>query len=153
VAEFNFWRDPEAASALLHLGLPISLVPLNVTERWEVTAHTLRDRVRGRSSRATFLRHILRYSVQSHLAAEGRGALLHDAVALAALLRPGLFRWQPMYLDVEARGTLTRGMVVADRRGPERKPTKSDLEHEPNANVAVGMQVSAVADYLWGLLQ
>jgi inosine-uridine nucleoside N-ribohydrolase len=153
VAEFNFWRDPEAASALLHQGLPISLVPLNVTERWEVTVHTLREHVRGRSSRAAFLRHILRFAIRSHEKVVGQGALLHDAVALAGLLRPGLFRWQPMYLDVETRGTLTRGMVLADGRRPAGTPTKGDPQREPNANVAVGIQVRAVADYVWGLLR
>jgi len=153
VAEFNFWRDPEAASALLHLRLPISLVPLNVTERWEVTAHTLRNHVRGRSRRAAFLRHVLGYAIQSHLVVVGRGALVHDAVALAGLLRPRLFRWRPLYLDVESRGTLTRGMVVADMRQPYGKPLKSDPQREPNARVAVGMQVRAVADCLWGLLR
>jgi inosine-uridine nucleoside N-ribohydrolase len=153
VAEFNFWRDPEAASAVLHLGLPIRLVPLNVTERWEVTCRALRDHVRGRSTRAAFLRHVLRYAIRSHVVAEGRGALLHDAVALTALLRPGLFRWQPMYLDVEARGTLTRGMVVADTRRSQREPAKNNPQREPNARVAVGVQASALADYLWGLLR
>jgi inosine-uridine nucleoside N-ribohydrolase len=58
-----------------------------------------------------------------------------------------------MYLDVEARGTLTRGMVLADTRRPDGKPARSDPQHEPNATVAVGIQVRAVADYVWGLLQ
>jgi inosine-uridine nucleoside N-ribohydrolase len=153
VAEFNFWRDPEAASALLHLRLPIRLVPLNVTERWEVTSRALRDHIRGRSRRAAFLRHILRYAIRSHEKVVGRGALVHDAVALAGLLRPGLFRWQPLYLDVEARGTLTRGMVVADTAPPERVPAKRHLHREPNAQVAVGVRVGALADHVWGLLR
>ncbi len=33
VAEFNIWSDPEAAALVLSAGLPLTLVPLDVTER------------------------------------------------------------------------------------------------------------------------
>ena len=50
-----------------------------------------------------------------------------------------------MHLDVEARGILTRGMVVADGRPHVKRP--------PNVSVAVGVRTKALADFLWGLLQ
>jgi len=145
MAEFNFWRDPEAAAAILRMGLPLRLVPLDVTGRWEVTADGLRQRLTGRSRRQRFLRHLLRYAVRTHGRLLKRGALIHDAVALAALLRPGLFRWRAMHLDVETRGILTRGMVVADGRPHVTRP--------PNASVAVGVRTKALDGFLWGLLQ
>ena len=145
VAEFNFWRDPEAAAAVVRMGLPLRLVPLDVTERWEVTADDLRRRLTGRSRRQRFLRHLLRYAVRTHEKLLSRGASVHDLVALAALLRPGLFRWQPTYLDVETRGILTRGMVVAEGR--------PHIKRRPNVSVALGVRTRALGDFLWGLLQ
>jgi len=145
VAEFNFWRDPESAVAILRMGLPLRLVPLDVTGRWEVSADDLRRRLTGRSRRRQFLRRLLRYAVRTHGRLLKRGALLHDAVALAALLRPGLFRWRPMHLDVEARGILTRGMLVAEGR--------AHVHRRPNAKVAMGLRRGALEDFLWGLLR
>jgi len=145
VAEFNFWRDPEAAAAILQMGLPLRLVPLDVTERWEVTAEALRQHLTRRSPRQRFLRHLLQYAVRTHQKLLSRGAFVHDLVALAALLRPGLFRWQPMCLDVETRGTLTRGMVVAERR--------AHVPRRSNAAVATGLRARALKEFAWGMLQ
>jgi len=145
VAEFNFWRDPEAAAALMQTGLPLKLVPLDVTERWEVTAQALRRQLTRRSRRQRFLRHLLRYAIRTHEKLIDRGALVHDAVALGALCRPGLFRWQLEQLAVETRGTLTRGMVVVDRRPHPRLL--------PNVSVAVGLRRKALDEFLWGLLR
>ncbi len=145
VAEFNFWRDPEAAAAVLGAGLPLRLISLDVTERWPVTTEDLRSRLRGSSRRQRFLRQLLRYAIGTHKKLGRTGAYVHDALALAALLRPGLFRWEAMQLDVETRGALTRGMVVAERRGHVRL--------RPNATVAVGFRRQALSEFLWGLLQ
>lgn len=145
VAEFNFWRDPEAAAAIVRMGLPLHLVPLDVTERWEVTHDSLRRRLRRRSRRQHFLRHLLRYAVRTHQKLLSRGAFVHDLVALAALLHPGLFRWQAMHIDVETRGALTRGMVIAERR--------AHVPRRPNAKVATGVRRSALEEFAWGTLQ
>jgi len=145
VAEFNFWRDPEAAAEVIRSGLDVSLVPLDVTRRWQITGLDIRRHLRRQTNRHRFLRHLLRYSIKTHEELGVPAALVHDAVALAALLRPGLFRWQPMYLDVETRGNLTRGMVVAERR--------PSVGLRPNAAVATGMRTRALGDFLWRMLR
>ena len=145
VAEFNFWRDPEAAASVLAMGLPLRLVPLDVTQRWEVSAQALRRRLTRRTTRQRFLRSILGFAVRTHRERLGRGALVHDLMALAALLRPGLFRWQQVGADVETRGVLTRGMVVAERR--------PHAQARANLAAATGIRRGPLDEFLWGMLQ
>jgi len=144
-AEFNFWRDPEAAAAIIHSGLPVSLVPLDVTSRWPVTEHDLRQHLRRRTERQRVLRHLLRYAIRTHQKLGLPAALVHDAVALTALVRPSALHWKPIQCDVEVHGVLTRGMLVSERR-PE-------VETHPNVTVATGARMRTLSDVLWGLLQ
>lgn len=47
----------------------------------------------------------------------GRDILfLHDPLALGIALDPSLVETHPMSVDIETKGDLTRGMVVAERR-------------------------------------
>jgi len=145
VAEFNFWRDPEAAAAVIHSGLPVNLVPLDVTNRWLVTEHDLRRHLRRRTQRQRVLRHLLRYAIGTHRKLGHPTALVHDAVALTALVRPSALHWKPMQCDVEVHGVLTRGMLVSERR--------PNVEAHPNVSVATGGRMRTLSDVLWRLLR
>jgi len=48
---------------------------------------------------------------------EGYLAHLHDPLAAAVALDPGLVQYRPAAIDVELTGTLTRGMTIADWNG------------------------------------
>ena len=50
-AEFNFYVDPEAAAAVLEAGLPVELVPLDVTRRVVLAQTTLTERLHRCSDR------------------------------------------------------------------------------------------------------
>jgi len=62
---------------------------------------------------------------------EGYLAHLHDPLAAAVALDPGLIRTQPTTVDVELAGTLTRAMTIADWSGR--------WGREPNAQVGVSV--------------
>jgi len=145
VAEFNFWRDPEAAASVLRSELALRLVPLDVTSRWEVTEKDIDTHLDGRTDRQRFLRHLLDHLTRSHRKLGHPSALLHDAVALAALLRPELFLWRDLQLEVETHGILTRGMVVTERR--------PNVTPRPNVSVALDVDLAELDDFLWGLLR
>ena len=68
------------------------------------------------------------------------GAPVHDAVAVAALLRPDLMDSQEMYVQIETQGEYCRGMTVGDTRG--------QLGHAPNARVLTGIDRRGFADLL-----
>lgn len=118
-AEFNFHVDPEAAAAVLGAGLPLTLVPLDVTRRVLLTASRLREALGGaRTPWAAAVR------AMTHRLVGGRehpgGIPLHDPLAVAAAVDPSLLGCIRLPLAVETQGEHTRGMSLADRRAPAR---------------------------------
>jgi purine nucleosidase len=116
VSEFNFAVDPDAAAIVVRAGLPLRLVPLDVTEQVALTEEALEPSERG-GPVSRFIQNITALTMQFHREREGvAGIFLHDPLAVGAVIDPSLVREEAMPIDVERRGELTAGMVVADRR-------------------------------------
>jgi purine nucleosidase/pyrimidine-specific ribonucleoside hydrolase len=116
-AEFNFYVDPEATAQVLASGLPIELVPLDVTRGALLPRHLLEERCAARrTALSRFVMDMTRLGFEMAGALGEDGITLHDPVALAVALDPALAAFEPMGVEVECRGALTRGMSVADRR-------------------------------------
>lgn len=142
VAEQNIFRDPEAARRVLRSPATKTLVPLDVSERVELTIDQF-ERVLGttESRSVEFLRRLMPFAFRAHHHCLGmEGVLLRDVVALAAIARPGLFRSEPMPIDIETEGHLTWGMTVSDRR--------RFLRTQPNMDVMLDVDSQGVLDYL-----
>ena len=115
-AEFNFHVDPVAADRVLTSGMRITLVALDVTRRVRLRWPLVQGALRGdRSPLARALRHFTR-----PLASGREGMPLHDPLATALAIDPGLVRTRPLPVRVETMGVSTRGMSVADRRTRQR---------------------------------
>jgi inosine-uridine nucleoside N-ribohydrolase len=104
-AEFNAWCDPEAVDQVLTSGVPVDVVPLDVTTRVHLGAVDL-DRWRG--------------SLVGSVLADAYGAMIgrgepvpHDAVAAVAWLQPELFEWSSRPLRCDTTGTATRGALLS----------------------------------------
>jgi purine nucleosidase len=132
VSEFNFAVDPEAAAIVLGAGLPLTLVPLDVTEQVTLTRRHLDESNRdGRVQ--TFVQRITATPMAFHREHEGtEGIFLHDPLAVGVALDPSLVRRAPMAVGVETQGRLTAGMAVADLRRRCRAA--------PTANVCVEVE-------------
>ena len=123
-AEFNFAADPEAAAIVVGAGLPLTLVPLDVTEQ-VVLSRELADRTSAEGTLQTFIREMTAATIAFHRDEEGiDGMFLHDPLAVGVVLDPSLVRRQAMAVGIECRGELTAGMAVADlRRRSHAAPT------------------------------
>jgi purine nucleosidase len=148
--EFNIWVDPDAAAVVLASGAPLRMVGLDVTERVRLTSDMARalaaeDGVIGRLGR-----HALEWiSVVGHRRphdprAQGSCAM-HDAMAVAAVVRPDLMDWHDARLEVETESDLTRGVIVADLGLTARPPT-------PNARIALDIRAEEGIRWLSDLL-
>ncbi len=116
VAEFNYFVDPEAAHAVLSSGIPITVIPLDVTHQVVLMRKELEYRATRRASNValTVLRMTRKY-MRYHLATQGfNGGYLHDPMAVAVAVDPGLVKTRRTHVDVETKGEYTRGMTVAD---------------------------------------
>lgn len=117
-AEFNVYADPQAARAVVHSGIPLTMVGLDVTRKVSITRALLEDWLQARQDpRAAFLRCIAEQGFLFFKKTSGwEGLYLHDPLAAAVALDASFIETQRMRLDVETAGDLTRGMTVAERR-------------------------------------
>jgi inosine-uridine nucleoside N-ribohydrolase len=139
VSEFNFAVDPEAAAIVLGAGLPLTLVPLDVTERVTLT-RGLVDETNQDGKIATFVRRITATTIAFHREHEGtQGLFLHDPLAVGVALDPSLVRCEPMAVAVETQGALTAGMVVADLRRRKRAAPTVNVCIEVEADRFLGL--------------
>jgi purine nucleosidase len=119
-AEFNIWVDPDAAAQVFAAGVPITMVPLDVTEQLRTGPARLR-RLAGLGNRAGAA--VL--DLLQPVAATGRRMTLHDPCVIAYLLRPDLFRGRRVNVAVECDSELTRGVTVIDWRGVGGRPANA----------------------------
>ena len=116
VAEFNYFVDPEAAHAVLNSGIPVTVIPLDVTHQVVLMRKEMEYRAARRASNvAMTVLKMTRDYMRYHLATQGfNGGYLHDPMAVAVAVDPGLVRTRATYVDVETKGEFTRGMTVTD---------------------------------------
>ena len=133
-AEFNIFADPHAAQLVLDFGVPITVVPLDVTHQVILTGKRLDIEIGERNDRLSqFLRDVTRATMDYHQSHEGfYGTYIHDALPISLLTHPDFFETMEAFVQVETSSDLTQGMTVADLR-PERPRPK------PNARVCVGV--------------
>ena len=114
-AEFNVYVDPHAADLVLRSGIPVTMIPLDVSHKALTTPPRIaRLRALGtRCGRATaeMLEFFERHDVEKYGA---DGGPLHDPGVIAYLLRPDLYSGRKVNVAIETASPLTLGMTVAD---------------------------------------
>ena len=137
-AEFNFFVDPEAAATVFESGLPLELVPLDVTR--QVVLHQADLAARLRRCPSGVARFVADFTLHGFAFGAGRGddgIALHDPLAVAVALDPSIVGFEPLHVEVECEGRATRGMSIADRR-----PLRSHHKRRPNCRVAVSVDAA-----------
>lgn len=114
-AEFNIYVDPEAAEVVFKSGVPLVVMPLDVTHK----ALTNRKRVEAFRALGTepgrMVAEWTDFFERFDMAKYGsEGAPLHDPCVIAYLLRPELFSGRHINVEIETTSDLTLGMTVAD---------------------------------------
>ena len=121
-AEFNILVDPEAADVVFRSGLPITMAGLDVTEKALVFPEDF-ERIRALGNPvAKVVAEWLDFFYGFHRSLGYPGAPVHDAVAVAALVKPELMTFQEMYVEIETTGDYCRGATVGDPMGLLKKP-------------------------------
>lgn len=114
-AEFNIYVDPEAADTVFKSGIPITVMPLDVTHK----ALTTQPRVEAFRNMGTPIGEAVaawtdffnRFDMEKYASP---GAPLHDPCVIAYLINPDLFQGRHVNVEIETVSDLTRGMTVAD---------------------------------------
>ncbi|MCB8874390.1 nucleoside hydrolase [Acidisoma silvae] len=123
-AEFNIYVDPDAAAIVLGSGVPVVMLPLDVTHRVLTTPARLAAVRAVPTKAAAAAAAMLDFSEKFDLAKYGSdGAPLHDPCVTAYLIKPDLFKGRHINVEIETSSPLTIGMTVADYWGvTKRKP-------------------------------
>ena len=122
-AEFNIYVDPEAAAVVLAAGIPLTMLPLDVTHKALVT-RARNDAFRALGNRtgryvAEMTDFFERFDKEKY---GSDGAPLHDPTVIAWLLAPEIFSGREINVEIELAGTWTTGMTVADWWGVTDRP-------------------------------
>lgn len=138
VSEFNIYVDPHAAAIALTSGLPITLVPLDVTERVMLTEEMVDVIIRRLNNPVTqFVHDITERLLRFERERRGRAAIpLHDPLAVGAVIDRSLVTRRPFHVEVETGEGPAQGITIADRR-----QIKEELKQAPNLQVC--MEVNA----------
>ncbi|SMX32083.1 nucleoside hydrolase [Octadecabacter ascidiaceicola] len=114
-AEFNIYVDPAAADIVFTAGVPLTVMPLDVTHK----ALTTRPRVEAFRNMGTEVGRMTaewtdffeRFDKEKY---GSEGAPLHDPTVIAYLIKPDLFNGRHINVEIETQSDLTLGMTVAD---------------------------------------
>lgn len=133
-SEFNVYVDPHAAHEVFNSGIPIHIVPLDVTHQVALTGERLKAETIGYDDRlSNFLFDSTKACMEFYRQNVGfYGLYIHDALPVGILTNPHLFESVVAYVQVETEGNLTSGMTVADLRSV-------NSSAEPNAKVSLGV--------------
>jgi purine nucleosidase len=114
-AEFNIYVDPEAAQIVFQSGVPLVVMPLDVTHK-ALTTKSRIDAFRNMSTHvgtmvAEWTDFFERFDMEKY---GSEGAPLHDPCTIAYLIDPHLFSGRYINVEIETQSELTLGMTVAD---------------------------------------
>jgi len=134
-AEFNVYVDPHAADLVFRSGIPLVVMPLDVTHQ----VLTTRKRVESIRALGTpvanavvaLLEFFERFDVQKY---GSDGGPLHDPCVIAYLLQPELFMGRDCNVSIETASELTMGMTVVDWWGVCNRPTNATFMRQVDAD-------------------
>jgi len=140
-AEFNIYVDPHAAHVVFTSGVPIVMMPLDVTHQALTTPERLqRFSALGNAagdSVAGMLSFYDRWDIEKYGLP---GGPLHDPTVIAYLLRPELFGGREVSVQIETAPGPTQGMTIVDWWGV--------TDNEPNALVMNQIDADGFFDLL-----
>jgi inosine-uridine nucleoside N-ribohydrolase len=140
-AEFNIYVDPEAAEIVFASGVPITLVPLEVTHQAVATDAVL-ARIAGLDTPVARMSvALLRFFADTYERVFGFAApAVHDPCAVAAVIDPSLVPARHVNVAIDTVSELSLGRTVCDVYGTTGRP--------PNADVGMALDV----DRFWTLM-
>ncbi len=125
-AEFNIYVDPEAADIVFKSGIPLTVMPLDLTHKALVTAPIVDgfEALGNHAGRvvASWTHFFERFDKAKY---GSEGAPLHDPTVIGYLLAPELYSGRHINVEIETRSDLTRGMTVADWWGVTDRPANA----------------------------
>lgn len=134
-AEFNIYVDPQAADLVFTSGVPIVMMPLDVTHK-ALTTNKRIDAFRAMgtavgTATAQLLDFFDRYDEEKY---GTDGGPLHDPCVIAYLIKPELFSGRHCHVAIETTSELTLGATVVDWWGIADGPKNAHVMRDIDAD-------------------
>jgi purine nucleosidase len=135
LSEFNFYVDPHAAHIVLESGMPITLLPWDITKDVMLVQADIDRLLEVESPVSRFIADATRFYIEFHEKCFGfAGCSINDPVAVALAFMPELARTEAMHVAVEYTSELTAGKSVISYVG--------DSQREPDNHDQLGFDTS-----------
>jgi pyrimidine-specific ribonucleoside hydrolase len=145
-AEFNIYVDPEAAKIVFASGIPLVMVGLDVTNKARLSFADIAEMASWKGKVSRVVAPLLHFFAETNREVFGfDGAPIHDALAVAHLVKPGVIRTRRMNVEIETTGEFTAGRTVADVYGVSRR--------KPNAEVALEVDLPLFREMLFSAIR
>jgi purine nucleosidase len=143
-AEFNIYADPHAADIVFQSGVPIVLMPLDMTFQALFTAEHF-ERFRAGGAAGAALYNLFTTFDRSDEKRFGRpGGPIHDATTIAWLIRPELFTSREAFVGVQVTG-LTMGYTYADFYKKMDRPANATVVTEVDETGFIELLIERIA--------
>ncbi len=122
-AEFNIWTDPSAAKEVFEK-LEVYMVPLDATHQAALSSSDFQQMIAlcGDSEALYLLRELSLFSHYNSIVKGYDNDIIHDALAIAALINPEVVSFTDHYVYVGQEGTADEGVTVIDLDNSSGKP-------------------------------
>ena len=143
VSEFNIWADPDAARRVIaEDDVPCVMVPLDLTHRCAVDSTWLAKLAASGPIGQALNSFTPDYLAHYRQVLGYEGIVMHDAVAVAEAIRPGILRTETYPVDIDSGHGPTRGMTIVDRRAVPNRSTGRPIE------VAVDTELDVLREFV-----
>jgi purine nucleosidase len=122
LAEFNIYVDPHAAHIVFHSGIPITLIPLDVTHKCLLKPEHVDRLMKIDSPISRFIKEAIEVYLQFSVERGFEGVALHDPLTLTTIIAPELLTLKEYYVDVDIAGGVSMGKTFADIFHVTKKP-------------------------------
>jgi len=123
LAEFNVYVDPHAAHIVLHSGLPLVLVPWDITSQVLLTEEQVAELLRIDSPVTRFIADATSFYIDFHREYFGyAGCSINDPCAVALAFLPELAKYQSVFVEVEIASDISMGKTMADVNDVWKRP-------------------------------
>ncbi|NJM05770.1 nucleoside hydrolase [Candidatus Gracilibacteria bacterium] len=128
LAEFNVYVDPHAAQIVLQSGMPLTIIPWDITREVRLTQAHVDRLLRQGGPLVQFIADATRFYIEFHLNHFGyAGCSINDPAALALVFMPELAQTEEVFVAVDVMSDLSMGKTVGD--------FQRITTHTPNARV------------------
>ncbi|WP_030293388.1 nucleoside hydrolase [Streptomyces katrae] len=144
-AEFNVQADPEAADIVFRSGVPLTMCGLNVTHQALATPEIVARFERLGTELGHVCAELLTFFASTYRRLWGfQDPPLHDPVAVARVIEPGIVHCVDANVVVELQGRYTRGATVVDLHRYTDRPVNAQVALTLDAGLFWDRMVAAV---------